>query len=173
MINQSGLMRSDIFTLDAVPANAASPPQHLAAAAMLPCEPRFLLRLPDDEQGRSRWISPEAYQRVSSSRFLPPLHESSRRPQEALAALAAHENAVSQTQHRQKFLTNHVQERAALEAANAAEATEEGFDSSAEAVNGGEEEAREENAPQQGEQDGAGAEQSAPKAPQAGEGAVN
>ncbi|KAF2162436.1 hypothetical protein M409DRAFT_58206 [Zasmidium cellare ATCC 36951] len=93
-LTSSGLLSSSIITLAPVSPLASAPPV-TTNRSLLPCEPRFLIRLVDDPQGNSRWTTPEAARDAESgSRFLPPYHPASRSVQGALEARAAHAAAV-------------------------------------------------------------------------------
>lgn len=90
-LQQSALSLSSIATLPPMGPNVAQPSaQH---ADSLPCEPRFIIRLPDDEQGQSRWTTPEAMYLANQSRYLPPTHPASQDWQLLHPVKAAEEDA--------------------------------------------------------------------------------
>ncbi|KAK4494672.1 hypothetical protein PRZ48_014028 [Zasmidium cellare] len=90
----SALCDSNIIVLPPVAANLTTPPIALITTP-LPCDRRFLIRLIDDPQGRSRWITPEtARDAESASRIIPPYHPAALNVQAALQGNANHATAV-------------------------------------------------------------------------------
>lgn len=92
-LNSSALYDSNIITLPPVASTVGQPPLALTATLMLPCEPRFFVRLVDHpDTGRSRWTTPEAARDAEmGSRIYPPYHPSARSVRSALDAMVAHE----------------------------------------------------------------------------------
>lgn len=99
-LRSSALKDSDIITLPPVAPKASQPSLALTATLMLPCEPRFLIRLIDDSNGQSRWTTPEAARDAEmATRIFPQYHRSGRSVQSAFEAMAAHQPATRSVQH--------------------------------------------------------------------------